>query len=319
MIKKNITTWIITEGMAGTENQCIGVTEALDVNPTIYQIHLRFPWKTFSPLLGFEQDWSFSPELLRPWPDLLLTSGRKAISASRFVKKQSGGRTFTVHIQDPRIDPAQFDLVAVPHHDPTRGPNVIVTEAAPNRLTIEKLNQAQTQFPHFQKMPHPKIAVLIGGTSKAYQMTTQVTQSLVQQLSRLKKKIGASLLITASRRTGATNLEILQSAFSQEDHIYFWDGQGENPYLGLLAWADYILVTADSVSMISDALSTGKPTYLIPLEGGSRRIKSFHNYIVKKGYARFFNGDLQPYSYEPLRDSERIAKEIRLNSTLFSE
>jgi mitochondrial fission protein ELM1 len=319
MSEKNVTTWIITEGMAGTENQCLGVAEALGVNPRIIQIQLKAPWRMLSPYLSWERDWSFTPAITTPWPELLLTSGRKAISASRFIKKQSQGKTFTVHIQDPRINPIKFDLVAVPHHDPTRGQNVIVTDAAPNRLTIQKLEAAKVQFPKLQNLPSPRIAVLIGGTSKAYTMTKKVTEDLIQQLLFLQERYQASLMITASRRTGEENRSLLQQAFNTKEHIYFWDGQGDNPYLGFLAHADYILVTADSVSMISDALTTGKPTYLIPLEGGARRLQNFHNHIIRKGYARFFEGHLEPYEYLPLSDAQNIAQEIRLKSGLFSE
>jgi mitochondrial fission protein ELM1 len=107
-------TWIITEGLAGTENQCLGVAEALGVTPEIKRVSLKQPWKLLSPYLGFEKAASFAPPLCGPWPDLLIASGRKSIAASRYIKKASGGKTFTVQIQDPRISLAHFDLVAVP-------------------------------------------------------------------------------------------------------------------------------------------------------------------------------------------------------------
>ena len=129
--RKPLSCWIVTEGLAGTENQCIGVAEALDIPVEIKRIRLNNPWKTFSPYLGFEGNFTFSPALLPPWPDLLLTSGRKSIAAARFIKRQSSGRTVTVHLQDPRISAHHFDLVAVPAHDSLRAENVIVTAAAP--------------------------------------------------------------------------------------------------------------------------------------------------------------------------------------------
>ena len=150
---EDITCWIVTEGMAGTENQCLGVAEALNVKPVVKRIRLHQPWAMLSPFLGFEQSWSMSPDVEPPWPDLVLASGRKSIAASRYIKKMSGGKTFTVQIQDPRISPKQFDLVAVPAHDPTRGPNVIVTKASPNRITQERLAAAKKAFPQFGDMP----------------------------------------------------------------------------------------------------------------------------------------------------------------------
>lgn len=162
--------WIITEGMAGTENQCLGVTDALGVVPVVKRIGLRFPWNILSPYLGCECAATFTEKLTGPWPDLLLTSGRKAIAAARYIKKQSGGKTFTVHIQDPRVNPAAFDLLAIPAHDPTRAANVCVTTATPNRITADKLAVAREKYaPLFERLAAPRVAVLIGGSTKSHQ------------------------------------------------------------------------------------------------------------------------------------------------------
>ena len=300
---KNLTCWVISEGMAGTENQCISVAEAMGVAFETKRISLREPWKSLSPYLGLEQAWSFSPSLSAPWPDLVIASGRKAIAASRYIKKASGGKVFTVQIQDPRINPSAFDMVAVPHHDPTRGENVVVTDAAPNRITPDKLAQATDAFSELASRPSPRIAVLIGGSSKAYTMSTTVTQRLAEQLKALK----GNLMITPSRRTGSENEAILRDALPD---AYIWDGQGENPYFAMLGLADFILVTADSASMISDACSTGKPTYMIELEGGHPRIDRLHKHLIDKGVLRVFDGDLASNTYEPLNDANMIANAI---------
>jgi mitochondrial fission protein ELM1 len=298
--------WIITEGLAGTENQCLGVAESLGITPVVKRVQLRQPWKLLSPWLGFEHAGIFSPALNPPWPDLLITSGRKAIAAARYIKKASGGKTLTVHIQDPRINPRSFDLLAVPAHDPARGDNVIVTLAAPNKITPEKLEAAKKQFSFFEKIRGPRVAVLIGGDSKAHALTPALMQKLADQL----KNLNAGLMITTSRRTGVENERILKEALAGTD-AWIWDGQGENPYFGLLAWADAILVTADSTSMLSDAGTTGKPVHMIPLEGGGRRIDSLHENLIEAGIVRRFEGRLERWNYKPLRDAEKIASAIK--------
>lgn len=303
---KNLSCWIATEGMAGTESQCVGVAEALGLQPEIKKIALRQPWRTLSPWLGFEGAWVFEQEVSAPWPDLLLTSGRKSVAVSRFVKKASGGKTYTVHIQDPRISANNFDLLAVPDHDPARGSNVITTTAAPNRITDIRLEQARERFGKFKSLKAPRVAVLIGGDSKAYKMTSDAVRRLAAQL----KNLDAGLMVTTSRRTGAENEKILREALAGSD-AFIWDGAGENPYAGMLAWADYILVTADSVSMLSDAASTGKPVYMIGLEGGGARLEKLHQNLMKTGILRPFDGKLENWSYAPLRDAEKIATEIR--------
>lgn len=306
-----ISCWIVTEGMAGTENQCLGVATALGVLPVVKRIGLRQPWKTFSPYLKSERDWSFTGDALAPpWPDLLLASGRKAVAASRYIKKRSGGKTFTVQIQDPRVSPTQFDLLAVPAHDPARGENVIVTAAAPNRITPDSLADARADFsPLLSPLPAPRIAVLIGGNSRSHKMSEAAARKLAEDLKALAN-CGHSLMVTASRRTGPQNEKILKDALTGPG-IYYWDGTGPNPYLGFLAFADYILVTADSVSMLSEAATTGKPVYMIDLDGGSRRLDAFHANLLERGIIRRFKGTLEPYAYDRLNDSELVAGEIR--------
>lgn len=308
---RTISCWVVNEGMAGTENQCLGVAEALGVEPVVKRVSLRQPWKIFSPYLGFENACTFSPALEPPWPDLVLASGRKSIAASRYIKTMSGGKSFTVQIQDPRVNPAQFDLVAVPAHDPTRGENVIVTTSAPNRVSAAKLEAAREEFATFHAMAGPRIAVLIGGNSKAYRMDAIAMRKLVLQLSKLE----GSLMISASRRTGADGLKILHETFDESEH-FLWDGQPPNPYFGLLAWADIILVTADSASMLSEACSTGKPVHMIPLDGGHPRIDKLHQNLRQSGCLRDFDGHLERWSYEPLHDAAMVAEEIRKRMNL---
>ncbi|NQZ14933.1 MAG: mitochondrial fission ELM1 family protein [Alphaproteobacteria bacterium] len=304
---QKLTCWVVSEGMAGTENQCLGVAKALGITPVIKRISLNLPWNILSPYVGFEMNATFTPKLEGPWPDLVIASGRKAVAAARFIKKKSKGKTFTVFLQDPKVLPSHFDLVAVPFHDKMRGQNVLITDGAPNKITLDSLNSAKNEFSvAFSKLNAPRIAVLIGGTSKAHKMTTEVTKKLCHQLN----NIDASLMITASRRTGEENLKVIQKECGN-DKNFIWDGSNKNPYLGILAWADYILVTADSTSMISDAATTGKPTYIIPLDGGSSKFDIFHTHLKNIGAVREFSGSLEKWSYAPLTDAADIAHVIK--------
>ncbi len=302
--------WIVTEkGLTGTLNQCLGVADALGVKAQIKEIGLCQPWTTFSPLLGFESAASFTGDKLEaPWPDILIAGGRKAIAAARYVKKASGGKTFTVFLQDPRISPKAFDLVALPAHDPTRGDNVLVTTGAANRITPERLAAERRAWEKtFLRLPNPRVAVLIGGNSKAYKMTPAITRNLATQL----KELDASLMITTSRRTGKENEAILKDTLRDKQNTFFWDGSGDNPYFGMLAWADFILVTNDSASMLSEAATTGKPVYMIPLEGHSKRFDILHKNLIEKGCIRRFDGKLERWDYEPLNDAALIAQKIK--------
>lgn len=305
--------WVITEGMTGTENQCLGITDALGVSPHVYRIGLRQPWKLLSPYLGWECAASFTPALpAPPWPDILITSGRKSIAASRYIKKQSQGRTLTVQIQDPRISPKNFDVVVVPRHDPTRGENVFVSVATPNRITTERLAAAKVDFePLFgQTSDHPRVAVLIGGSTKRHVFTEADTQNLITALAPIPH-----MMITTSRRTGDANTHMIRNAFGASHYI--WDGVSPNPYMGMLAWADIILVTADSTSMISEAATTGKPVYVLPMAGLTPRqaqlVANLKDYGAVRDYPMRDVSPptaLQSWSYPPLHDAQDIAGKI---------
>lgn len=318
--------WVVTEGIAGTENQCLGIAEALGLQPEIKRVKLRQPWKILSPYLRFEKAETFDPPLSPPWPDLLLAGGRKAIAAARYIRKASGGKTFTVFLQDPKSRLSDFDLVIVPEHDSARGNNVFVTAAAPNRVTPQKLAEAKARFPGFENIKSPRVAVLIGGNSRSHTLTLETTMKLAEQL----KFLNAGLMITASRRTGENNKVILSNILEchplpaslrsaslslqgegLRERAFIWDGTGDNPYFALLAWADYIIVTSDSVSMLSEAATTGKPVYMIPLEGGSPRLDKLHKNLQKREITRIFEGKLENWTYSPLKDAENAALEIK--------
>lgn len=311
------TFWIVTEGHAGTENQCLGVADALGaaagIMPAVKRIGLRQPWALLSPWLGFECAATFTgDDLAPPWPDLLICSGRKSVAAARYIKRKNPA-TFAVQIQDPRTAYKTFDLIAVPAHDSVRGANVVVTQAAPNRITPQGLAAAREDFaPLLSPLPAPRVAVLIGGSSKSYSISDESLDRLAGQLRALANS-GFSLMVSASRRTGQARISRLRKILSGPG-LYFWNGDGANPYMGFLAWADFIVVTADSVSMISEAATTGKPVYIAAMTGGHARFDLFHNVLLDKGMARRFEGRLEPYAYTPLNDAEMVAEEIRKRS-----
>ena len=315
-IPQNPTVWVVTEGLKGTENQCLGIAEALGVVPVVKQVKLRQPWKALSPYLGLECALTFKDPLLasgETWPDILIASGRKSIAASRYIKKRSKGKTFTVQVQDPRIDPRQFDMVAVPEHDPTRGPNVVVTVATPNRITSQQLVAAHQEFnPVFSNFSYPCIAVLIGGSTKRHEFTQEEAKALADQLSPLK-----NLMVTTSRRTGEENTKLLKSALAKNGN-YFWDGVSSNPYMGMLAYADFILVTADSTSMISEAATTGRRVYVLPMKGLTPRQDQLVQNLKTYGAVRDFEGKFEKWTYPPLADAQAVAAQIRQKCGLFS-
>jgi mitochondrial fission protein ELM1 len=117
-------------------------------------------------------------------------------------------------------------------------------------------------------------------------------------------------MVTTSRRTGARNEEVLHRGLAGLP-AEIWDGRGENPYFGMLALADHVVVTGDSVNMVSEAASTGKPVHVVHLRGRSAKFARFHETLAAAGIARPFTGALEDWTYTPLAETRRAAAEIR--------
>ncbi len=309
-----MTCWVITDGKAGMENQCLGLAEALEADVVVKRVHLRNPWRRLSPYLHlgarFAADTGGDP-IAPPWPEIAIGCGRQAIPPLIAIRQASRGRCFTIYLQDPRISARHFDLVVPPEHDRLRGPNVVTTRGALHRVTPAVLAAAAERFaPSLSALPHPRVAVLIGGSSAAYHLTPIIMGDVADRLTALAQA-GAGLMVTTSRRTGADNTAILRARLDGQENVAFWDGTGENPYFAYLGLADAIVVTCDSTNMVSEACSTGKPVHVIELEGGTPKFRRFLDGLYGAGLARPFTGVLESWRYEPLNEPARIAAEVR--------
>lgn len=306
--------WILTEGMMGTQNQCVALASAAGLSPEIKVVKLRNPWKFWTPWVRCFSPRALTPEssvLKAPWPDILIASGRKAIAPALWIKQQSEGRTKLVIIQSPVIKDDAFDLVIVPRHDSYKGKNILEIMGALSVITPSVLAQAKEEWrDRLSDVPQPRVAVLIGGNSRTHKMTGAVTERLSTQLVELAKK-NIGLMITASRRTPAPQLELLHQTVAGRPSVLFWNGTGDNPYRGFLSWADALIVSEDSVSMACEAVATGKPVYIVKMEGGSSRFKRFHDYLIDNNYARWFEGSLESWDFTPPNDLERAAQAVK--------
>ena len=308
------TCWVLTIGVPGMDNQSLGLAQALGLEVVQKRIQPVAPWKHLPPqlwlaplrFLGAGGD-AIEP----PWPDVVIGTGRLTVAVALAIKRASGGRTFNIHVQHPHAAYDEFDVIVAPKHDRCNRPNVITTLGGLHTITPERIHEAGERFAgKFVDLPRPRVAVLVGGTNKCYRMTREIGQTLGAQLAALSAATGAGILLTPSRRTGAEVEAALRDALAHTP-AYIWDGTGENPYLAYLALADYIVVTADSVNMVSEACTTGKPVFVVELEGGSRKFRLFHEAMRTGGYTRPFNGRLENWGYPPLNDVGRVAKAIR--------
>jgi uncharacterized protein len=200
--------------------------------------------------------------------------------------------------------------MVAPAHDPARGDNVFRTLGAVHRVTASRLAEgARCLAPRLAALPRPLVAVLLGGDNRVYRLTPRRFAAFADQLAALARQ-GFGIAVTPSRRTGAANEQLLRERLAGLP-AFIWDGTGDNPYFGLLGLADAVLVTADSVSMVSEAAATGKPVYIVDVDGGSEKFARFHGALREAGITRPFAGTIERWSYAPPDDTARAAAEIR--------
>ena len=310
--------WVLYDGKVGLRSQVAGVAEAVGLPFVEKKLSIRYPWKGLPPLLWWNATAAASrtgDRLSPPWPRLVIAAGGRAAAPALAIRRKNHGRTFVVQIQDPKIPPERFDLMIVADHDKVRGENVMVSLGAVHPVTPAKLAAAAELWrPRLAHLPHPRVAVVIGGDNGVYRLTPAIMSGIAEQLAALVRA-GAGLTITTSRRTGAEAEAILRAKLAEPGidpaAIEIWSGGGENPYFGYLGLADHILVTADSVSMITEASASGKPVHVLPLEGGSRKFERFHQAMLAAGITRSFDGTLQSWSYAPRDDTGAAGARIR--------
>jgi mitochondrial fission protein ELM1 len=305
--------WVLHDGKAGMASQALGLAEATGFPFVEKRLGIRFPWICLPPQLWFSPFRAIRPTsaiLQPPWPDLVIACGRNAAMPALAVRRVAGGHTVAAQIQNPGIGRTEFDLLVVPEHDRLRGPRVIVTQGAVHRVTPARLAVERKRFPALAEMPRPILSVLIGGTNRAYRLTLRRVGEIADALAGVLRSRGGSVLVTPSRRTGARGLALLRERLEGLPTA-IWDGLGENPYFAYLALADAFAVTADSVSMISEAAATGKPVHIIDLDGGNTKFTRFHEAMRSAGVTRPFCGRIEAWSYPVPDDTARAGVALR--------
>ena len=295
-----LTAWAVTTGESGMRTQARGLAVAVadQVVEKILPAGIGWPWR--APLL--------SP----PWPDLIVSCGRRSAKAARAAKRASGGRILAVHVQDPRFAADAFDLVVAMEHDAIQsGEKVIKVSTALHDVTPAALDAAATVWRgRLAPLGRPLAGVIVGGDLRGRAFAGADCDRLVARLERLRAGSGAALAITPSRRTSAETLARIKTAFAGEERIFVWDRSGDNPYLGILALADRLIVTSDSVSMISEALSASHPVEVFDL-GFSRHV-GFIQTLVDRGLVRRFEGEPSfPLATGPINVTAEVAVVVR--------
>ena len=273
MSEGQISVWCLLGRKAGDNTQVLALADELGLGYEQKHILAR-PWELLAhlgpavTLAGIDR--AQSSVLQPPWPDLVISAGRRNEPVARWIRQQSGGRARLVHIGRPWAPLDDWDLVVTT-------PQYFLPEQANirhNTLPLQRMSQAalaeagDALRTHFADLPRPWIAVLLGGDSGQFVFTPDKGRRLAQLCQKLADAVGGSLLLTDSPRTPRPAGDALQAALCAR-HIYHrWGDSGNNPYRGLLAQADAFVVTGESMSMLAEAAATGKPLYIFDMGDG---------------------------------------------------
>lgn len=317
--------WVLADDKPGHENQAVGVAESLGFQFSIKKIFYNkkggLPnFVKGSSLLGI--DTKKSDTLKEPWPDIVIAAGRKTAPAAKYIKKKSGGKTFICQIMWPGFPATGFDLIAAPAHDKKKeSKNVITTLGAPHRVTKGVLKREGDMWKKtLGELKAPCIALLVGGSAGDKIFTEEHAESLGAFVYNMIKNLGGSLLVTTSRRTSDDVTSVLRKKLQNHSDfpVFFHDPKKEraNPYYAFLKLSNAIIATGDSVSMCSEACSTGKPVYIYaPDEITPKKHRSMHQSLYKSGHAvplmQKEMSVFMPGQITPLNTSADIAKKIK--------
>lgn len=318
--------WVLADDRAGNRAQCLGVADRLGMEYETKEIR-------YTPL-------GVLPNVLRgaslrgitaaskaslkkqPWPDVVIAAGRRSAPIARWIKRKSPS-TKLVQLMWPDAGVKAFDCIVLPAHDRDHKdtPQILRVLGAPHRITTEVLAAAADKWR--DKLNHlppaGRIAVLIGGSTRSGKFQKADFHRLASLTKTLAVGVHGTLLIASSRRTGDIGEQILLGhldVIPNHSHLWSHPKGEENPYLGYLALADAIVVTADSIAMCSEACSTHKPVYIFQPEGLSAKHKRFADTLIATGYAYPLEEDFiaelrTPLKHAPLDSAGTVAEHIR--------
>ncbi len=302
---------LLTEGMHGMISQVEGLAKALDIDFTHHKVELKHFWKLIPPRLTPLSNISFK-EIKTSDFDIIISCGRKSVIPSIYLKKISQKKIYNIHIQDPKVNYDLFDLIVAPEHDGISAGNVINTKGAIHYLTDSEIKENSEYLKSFVKNDERKIfALIIGGPNKYYDYSTKNMKKIFSILYNLNKKKNFQLVVIPSMRTPKNTIQYAKEFFGESHTVI--ENIDKKAYLSALALAEYIIVTCDSSSMISEAALTGKPIYVANIlpKKNDRRFQKFRNLFRELNITRNLGEPFENWSYQKLDETNRVGKIIK--------
>ncbi len=309
---------LLTQGMHGMVSQVEGLAKALKLNFKHQNIKLK-------PI------WNFIPPKFTPISENLLTEkfvcdskiiiscGRKSVIPSIALKKRLKNQIFNIHIQDPKVSFKHFDLIVSPEHDGIKGDNILTTKGSIHYLTKKEIID-NSNYLQLDKGKRKIVAFIIGGPNKYYNYSDEQVHFIFNKIKTLFTPDKFKIIVIPSYRTPE---EVIKKAFNTFSiNHYVVKTIDKKAYLSSLALADFVIVTCDSTSMISEAAVTGKPVFAAMMKPRKsiRRFNSFFKQFKELGILKELNDSIDSWSYDKLDEVNRIApiikEKMRLNGII---
>jgi len=303
---------LLTEGMHGMISQVEGMAKALDTEYSHKIVRLSFPWNLippkFTPISQIVlKDKIYISE--NETPDLIISCGRKSVVPSIFLKRKNS-KIFTIHIQDPKVSFKNFDAIVAPEHDNLSGNNIYSSKGAIHYVTQSEIDNAKTYLK--ENINSEKVVSLIlGGPNKYYNFDIDQLVNIFNQIKSDFVSRGYKVIVIPSMRTPKSIIELAIKEMSSCGHVV--DKVDKKAYLSAYALANYVIVTCDSTSMISEAATSGKPIFVAHMKAkkNNYRFKRFFELFKQMGITKDLGEKVENWTYNKHNEAQRIALELK--------
>ena len=301
---------LLTQGMHGMVSQVEGLAKALNLSYKHQKIELKSFWNFIPPKISPISESLVKNKFVCDCK-VLISCGRKSVIPSIALKKRLGNQIFNIHIQDPKVSFEHFDLIVSPEHDRLRGENIINTTGAIHYLTKKEINDNSKYLGIEKDKRKELVAFIIGGPNKYYNYSEKQIHILFNKVKTLFTPDKFKIIVIPSYRTPENILKIAFNTFSINHHVV--KNIDKKAYLSALAISNYIVVTCDSTSMISEAAMTGKPVYIAMMKSfkPTGRFKKFYSQLKDLGITRELEDRVESWSYNRLNEVNRIAPIVK--------
>ena len=303
---------LLTEGMHGMISQVEGMAKALNAEYSHKNVKLSFPWNLIPPKFTPISDIVLKDKIYisdKEIPDLIISCGRKSVIPSIFLKKNNS-KIFTIHIQDPKVSFKNFDAIVAPEHDNLKGDNVYTSKGAIHYITESEINEARQYL--VNKIQSEKVVSLIlGGPNKYYSFSSEEIINIFNQIKSIFVSKGYKVIIIPSMRTPKKTIDLAIKEMGSCGHVV--NKVDKQAYLSAYALANYVIVTCDSTSMISEAATSGKPIFVAHMKTkkNNYRFKRFFELFKQMGITRDLGEKVETWTYNKHNEAQRIALEIK--------